>query len=221
VDDLIEDDKGRDDLYAQIDDAVNCVFSPSSGLTELPWIKNRHYALTDIADARNAGVRTFSVMLPTVEVSPNSDVEFEYERTERMEEILKWEFERMNRVDYDSVHTRIVESAINYHAVALQTQYLPYFYKGREKTPKIKAQLRQKNFNWVVHDPSTVHTLRAKDGSLDGVAKVAVYTLTQLEDEFGDKPAIQKLKHDNEKRNSNEDTEYTLILWTVAIWMMC
>lgn len=212
VEELVENDADRDELYEKIDDAVNCVFEPSSALTELPFIKDRHYALPDIADAKNAGVRTFSVLLPNISVQPNSDNEYEYERVERMEEALKWEFHRMNRVGTDSIHSKIIDSAIQYHAVALQTQYLPYHYKGRKSEPRVKAILRQRNFNWILHHPASVHVMRGRDGNIDGVAKVGTYTAKQLRDEFGkDNPGIRKMMEENEDFDT---TEWTLVDWT-------
>jgi hypothetical protein len=217
VDNLVGGDKERDDLYSQIDNAVNCKFEPSSSLTSLPWIKGRHYALTDIADARNAGVRTFSVLLPSIQVSPNNDNEYEYERVERMEEVLKWEFERMNRAEMDTIHSQIIESAVNYHAVAMQTQYLPYHYKGRKDEPRIKAVLRNRCFNWILHHPATVHALRSQDGLLEGVAKVCNYSAQELVDMFGeDNPGVKKLKEKNIQSTRADllDTTYTLVDWT-------
>lgn len=214
VQELVEKDKDRDDLYKKIDDAIDCVFEPSNALKELPFIKDRHYALPDIADAKNAGVRTFSVLLPNISIQPNSDNEYEYERVERMEEALKWEFHRMNRVGTDSIHSQIINSAIQYHAVALQTQYLPYHFRDRKKEPRVRAILRQRNFNWIVHHPGTVHVMRGRDGNLDGIAKVGTYTLKQLRDEFGaDNPGIRKLLTDWVDKDF-DTTEWTLVDWT-------
>lgn len=214
---IIKNNEPRNSLYRQIDAAVETKFEPSAALKELPFVKNRHYALTDIADARNAGVRTFAVLMPTIEVSPNNDNEYEYDRVERIEQFLSWEFQKMNRVNRNTVHSQIIESAINYHAVALQTQYLPYHYKGKKKTNKIKAALRQKNFNWVVHHPGTVHVDYAKDDSVNGVAKVSEYTLQQLVDRFGkENPGIIKLLKtvDRKSKETFLHTKYKLVDWT-------
>ena len=210
VQELVDDNKDRNTLYQKIDDAVNCTFEPGQALKNLPFIRDRHYALTDIADAKNAGNRTFSVLLPTVEIQPNWDSEDEYERVEMMEQAVGWEFSRMNRVGSDTIHSRIIDSAIQYHAVAFQTQYLPYHYKGRKDEPRVKALLRQRNFNWILHHPSTVYTLRGIDDALDGVAKVGTYTMRQLIKEFGsDNPGIRKLESDE-----TDIAEYTLVDWT-------
>lgn len=215
VNGLMEKNRGRNALYRKIDDAVNCVFNPSPELAQLPFVKNRHYALTDIADARNAGVRTFAVLMPTVDVLPNSDNEYEYERVEKMEDVLGWEFKRMNRAGTDTVHSKIIESAINYHAVALQTQYLPYHFKGR-KEPRVKNLLREKNFNWIVHHPGTVYADYGRDGSLNGVAKVVEYNAKELVDEYGeDNPGVQKIL---QKLNARTKEALLSSKWKVIDW---
>ena len=98
VQQMVDDDKPRDDLYGKIDKAIKCDFTPSSAVTKLPWVKERHYGMTNIADARNTGARTFSTLLPQIEISPNNDTDREYQRTEMAEQAWMWEFERMNRV---------------------------------------------------------------------------------------------------------------------------
>ena len=90
------DDKSRNDLYQKINDAVNCVFTVDENIGKLPFIAGRKFALTDIADARNAGVRTFTSLLPDISVSPSNDNEGEYERVEKLETALSWEVQKMN-----------------------------------------------------------------------------------------------------------------------------
>ena len=51
VQQMVDDDKPRDDLYGKIDKAIKCDFTPSSAVTKLPWVKERHYGMTNIADA--------------------------------------------------------------------------------------------------------------------------------------------------------------------------
>lgn len=216
VQSLVDANRERNALYKKIDDAVNCIFNPSPELTKLPFIKNRHYALTDIADARNAGVRTFAVLLPLIEVLPNSDNDYEYERVERIEEVLSWEFKRMNRVTADTVHSRIIESAINYHAVALQTQYLPYHYKKRKNEPKIKALLRQKSFNWIVHHPGSVYVDYDRYDNVNGVAKISEYNAKQLIDIYGsDNPGVMKIL---ERINAKSKDALLNSKWKVFDW---
>ena len=209
---MASDDKDRDELYLKIDKAVRCKFEPSSEVTKLPWVQDRHYGLTNIADARNVGARTFSTLLPTIEISPTRDTEREYQRTEMAEQILAWEFERMNRVQSTKgFHDKVVESAITYHSVALQVEYLPYKLKGVKKDSRIKALLSRKKYNWIVHHPGTVHS-HTSDMGLERVAKVVVMTGQQLLDNFPEKSkGRSRLLEDNDKTQDLMKAKYTLV----------
>jgi hypothetical protein len=210
---MLSDDKSRMDLYAKIDDAVNCVFEPDAAVKALPWVRNRHYALTDLADARDTGVRTFATLMPRVEIAPLNDEQAEYERTDMAEQAWQWEIERMNRIGTKSIHEQIMEDAMSYHAVALQTEYLPYKLKGAPKDNRIKALMRSRCFNWIRHHPGTVH-YRQSDYGLESVAKVHPYSVQTLIDNFGrDNEGIQKIlsKHPNAKPAELLKMQYVLI----------
>lgn len=190
---MLDTDRPRDELLTKIDDATGTKFEPDANIQKLPWVKQRHYALTDIADARNTGARTFDSLMPEVEIQPLNDEEMEYDRTEMAEQALEWEFQRMNRVGQKSIHSQILEDAMSYHAVALQTEYLPYKYKGVDRSNRVKAILRQRAMNWIRHHPKTVHS-RFSDETLEVVAKVANYSAQALIDKFGrENPGIVKL----------------------------
>lgn len=210
---MLADDKPRTDLFKKIDDAVACHFEPDAAIKELPWVKNRHYGMTDIADARNTGVRTFATLMPLIEIEPLSDAAAEYERTDMAEQAWTWEFERMNRVGRKSVHEQIMEDAMSYHAVALQTEYLPYKFKSRKGDPRVKALLRSRCFNWIRHHPGTVHS-RQSDYGLEAVAKVHPYTVQTLVDNFGrDNPGILRLleKYRNARADELLKTKHILV----------
>jgi hypothetical protein len=181
---MLDDNSDRTDLYEQIDDAVDCVFEPGAAIQELPYIKNRHFGMVDIADAVNTGVRTFATLLPQIEISPLNDAQEEYDRTDTLEQAWMWELEKMNRLGTKSIHEQIMEDAMRYHAVALQTEYLPYQFKDKPKDKRIKHILRSRSFNWIRHHPNTVFARHSRFG-LEAVAKVCPYTLQTLIDEFG------------------------------------
>lgn len=211
---MLDDDRSKQDLYKKIQEAVGCKFTPDAAVEALPFIKGRSFALTDIADARNAGTRVFTPLLPNITISPVVDNEGEYERTDRMEKAWMWELAKLNRPvnGAKGVHDQIVESAVTYHRVALQTEYLPYKFKGKEKDPRIRALLARKCFQWTVHkDPGEVHA-KWSDYGLERVAKVSTYTAQQLVDNFGkDNPGVQKLLVDDPTAADLMSTEYTLV----------
>jgi len=215
VNQMVQDDRARDVLLSQIDDAINVRFDPDPAIKELPYVKNRHHAMTDIADARNAGARTFSTLLPSIEIAPLSELDEEYDRVEKMEQVLDWEFARMNRnSSKKGIHEQIVDSAISYHTVCLQTEYLPYKFKGTTST-RIKNLLANKVFNWTLHHPSTVHAVNS-DYGLERVAKVSRLSLQNLIDNFGkDNKGIRKLLASEKwERADYMKTFYNLVDYT-------
>lgn len=218
VQQMLKDDNDKLNTYAKIKNAVDCVFVPDSAVSELPFIQGRSFALTDIADARNAGTRAFTSLLPNISISPVSDNEGEYDRTEKMEQAWKWEMEKLNRPSNGKkgVHDQIVQSAITYHRVALQTEYLPHKFKGREKDNRIKAILARKCHQWTVQEnPGEVHA-KYSDYGLERVAKVSEYSAQQLIDNFGkENEAVLKLMEDV-KGNQAERmrTMFTLVDYT-------
>ena len=213
VNQMVDDDKDRDELYQKIDDAVSSKFEPSAEVKKLPWVQNRHYGMTNVADARNTGARTFSTLLPQIDIAPLRDDDQEYQRTENAEQIWQWEFERMNRVQSKKgFHDRIVESAVTYHSVAFQTEYLPYKFKGK-KDNRQKALLSRKKFNWSIHHPGTVHSHTGEYDQLERVAKVVRMTAQELIDNFGETKGIAKLKaeHTDSSKADLMKMEYTLV----------
>lgn len=202
---MIRDGQNKRDLYQKIDDAVDCVFEPDEAIKYLPFIQGRHIALTDIADARNSGTRTFSSRLPDVRISPVADNEGEYDRVEKQEQAWKWEIERMNRPvnGQKGVHDKIVQSAITYHAVTLQTEYLPYKFKGMNDS-RIKQILNRKCFNWTVHHPGSVES-KYSDYGLETVVYNGKFTAQQLVENFGESnEGISKFLSENAGKKKSE-----------------
>lgn len=184
VREAIANDKARDSIYDKIDEACASFFENPPELKALPWIGERKFPTTAPADAINAATRTFAARLPQIEIQPLSDDPKEYERTEQMEELIKWEFTRMNRIGARSPHWKIVESAMKYCAVALETVYLPYAYQDADKDARIKAILRSRNFQWNVHHPKNIH-VRESESILESVANCYVMSAQELIDKFG------------------------------------
>lgn len=194
----IRNDNDRDTLYQKIHEAAAGIFENPPELKALPWIKDRKFVTTAPGDALQAAIRTFAARLPKIEVQPLSEDPAEYDRTEQLEELMKWEFTRMNRLGAKSPHWKIVEYAMKYCAVAIETAYLPYLYADKKNDPRVKEILRSRNFRWTVHDPSNIH-VRESDDILEAVVNCQVMTLQQLIDRFGmDHPGVIELIGDND-----------------------
>lgn len=220
----IGNDDSRDELYQKIDDAVRANFENPPELRALPWIQNRKFVTTAPGDALNAAVRTFASRLPRMSIQPLSDDPEEYDRVEKLEELMQWEFTRMNMTGKKSPHWKIVEYAMKYCSVAIETEYLPYTYQDREKTPRVQQILNSKNFLWRVHDPSTVHS-RETDEVLEFVVRTAVYSAQELVDLFGkDNPGVREAISNIEspsEMNSTMFSFYDLCDWDARVKWIC
>ena len=215
---MLADDRERTNLFAEIDRAVDCVFEPDPAIQELPYVRNRHFGMVDIADARNTGVRTFATLMPQIEIAPLNDEQAEYERTDMAEQAWMWEFERMNHIGRKSIHEQIMEDAMSYHAVAIQTEYLPYHFKRAPRDNRLKNIMRSRCFNWTRHHPGTVHTRESRFG-LEAVAKVCPYSLQTLIDEFGrENPGVQKLLEKNPNAKLDELLRTQIVLVDYMDW---
>src|SRR5688572_21051940 len=132
VNQLRDNKKEAIDFYNKVDKAIRAEFTPDDAIKSIPWVGNRHHGSTKIADARNAATRIFSSLLPSINIAPTADNEYEDHRVETGEQVLEWEFTKMNRVGTKPVHTQLVEDAVTYNAMAFQVVDLEHFYKGRK-----------------------------------------------------------------------------------------
>jgi hypothetical protein len=199
----LRNDEQRDAIYQKIHEAHHSQFENPEELKALPWIQERKFVNTAPADALNAAIRTFAARLPSLQIQPLSDDEQEYARVEQLEELMKWEFMRMNYLGSKSPHWKIVEYCMKYCAVAIETSYLPYVYQDAEKTGRIKEILRNRNFRWNVHDPSNVHA-RETDETLESVVVCEVINAQQVIDRFGEfNSGVQEMLNSLDKGDAN------------------
>jgi len=173
--------------FSKIDRMLNCDYDNPPELQKLSWIGNRKLVSTAPADASNAATRAFAARSPIINVKPLSIAPEEYERVERIETALDWELSRMNLKGQKGVQWKIVESAMKYCKVAIQTEYLPYSLKGRDKDNYIKAVLKSSNFNLSVHHPGTVFSHDGPYGLPEFVVKKCQYPMSYLVAKYGEK----------------------------------
>lgn len=222
----VVNDSERDRVYQKIDEACNADFENPEELKALPWIQERKFVTTAPADAINAAIRTFAARYPRIEIQPLSEDPMEYERTEQHEEMMKWEFTRMNMIGKKSPHWKIVEYAMKYCAVAIETAYLPYVYPPETRNnPRIKEILRSRNFRWNVHNPQNIH-VRESDEIMESVVACDVLTAQQLIDKYGkDNPGIRQMldkvgESDASALNTTYFSLYDYVDWdTRVIWI--
>jgi hypothetical protein len=181
----IEADKDKVALYSEIDMHYGGQWQVPAALKALPWIKNRKFASTKPADAIDSGARTFASLFPKVSIAPLSDDPNEYGRVELLETAVDWEFRRMNMGGGKTTHWKILDSAMKYCAVSMQTEYLPHTLKGQEKNGFLKEVMRQSKFQWTIHHPGSVKSRRAR-GVLTMALLAVVKTGAEILEEFGE-----------------------------------
>lgn len=181
----ITKDKDKVALYTEVDRHRLGQWKPSDAMSKLPWIAGKNFSTTAAADALDSGARVFATMMPQISIAPLDDNPAEYERVEMHETALDWHLRRMNMWGGKTTHWKIMESAMRYCAVAFETEYLPYLYKGKKKDKRKKALLNGSAFRWTVHHPGTVHPFHSKYG-LESVVLEKEIPFYDLVAEFGE-----------------------------------
>lgn len=206
----IQNDKEKIALYAAIDMHTDGSWQAPKTLKSLPWIKDRRFSSTQLADSVTTGSRTFATLLPSISVTPLSEDPNEYDRVEQLETALAWHYKRMNMGTKKSLHWQILESAMRYCAVKMQTEYLPHTMRGQEKNPRTKRILSQSPVRWTVHHPSTVHDLHSKYG-LESVVLATVKSVHEIIEEFGEEnDGVKKMLVELEKDGKRASPESLL-----------
>lgn len=218
----IQNDKEKINLYAEIDKHRLGKWQPSKALRDLPWIGNRNFSSTQPADALDAGARTFASLMPKINITPLSEEPDEYDRVERLETALEWHYKRMNMGTRKTLHWQILESAMRYCSVKMQTEYLPHTLRGQEKNPRIKRIIEQSPVRWTVHHPSTVHDLHSKFG-MESVVLASTKTAHELINEFGSENTgivqmIQELEKEGKKLSPQSLLSSYFSFYDVTTW---
>lgn len=225
---LIENGKDKVKLYAEIDDINACKFTMPAALQNLSWIRNRKFVSVAPKIAIQGAVRTFATNAPSVRFYPVSGSDQDWAWADRMERMMEWLLDRINRQGPQSALWRIVEQASLYCAVAFQTEYLPQTLLGKVG-PKYDEMRRRGPFNFVTHHPGTVFPTWTK-GVLENVLLAYMRTVQDVIDEFGmTNPGVIKLmaKINSEQPRTNlrkmyvqfydyTDTEHRCIWMTYA-----
>jgi len=152
---LIHQNRARNKEYNRIDNMINGVFELPEAIQSLEFIGNRKYISLAPRNAAMSAIRSFATHMPDIRVEPTNDIEEEWERAERMETALEWDFKQINVGRGQPPHWKIVESAVKYCNVSMQTEYYPYSRKSNDKRSKFVKN--RGNSNFIVHHPSNVH----------------------------------------------------------------
>lgn len=142
------------DLFEAIDDMVR----PSWNLpAEFTAVIKDVMAVVDTApsDAINSGAIALSGSIPIISVSPFMPNKAEYDRTQTMEEVLSYHFEKSNVRGNGSVMYDIADSSLRYNTICVQAHDLARILPNNPKdwTPMQRAAWRQGRFIYEAHNP--------------------------------------------------------------------
>jgi hypothetical protein len=208
----IKNDKDRDVNIQQCRDIVALRYELPEALKRLDWM--RTFKVSAPKDGISAAIRTFSTLLPSLNIHPNNASDMEHKRVEDIEDALVWHFRKVNHRGIISPLERIVQSAVEVGKVAFQVKYLPYELKGQTGA-RAKALKRQGDFAYIVHAPESIHP-RYSQEALESVVKSCVMTVAELERELGaENEVIKQIIEDirEDKKNLQADKETTTIAY--------
>ena len=211
--------KKKIDYYQSVDDMMDCSYDLPNALENVSWLKGRKFVSTAPADSVNAAIRTFAERKPVINIQPLSSMQKEYERVERQETALEWDFKKMNARGTRPVHWQITNSAMRYCKVALQTEYIPYSLKGRKKDNYVKAVLKSGAFNWRVHHPSTVFCQDGPYGVPEFVVSRTRRTVNWLVSKYGkDNKGVREMLGDLSDDDLATQLDQAVYFYDVTTW---
>lgn len=206
---LAKDAIKRDELdvkmFRAFDKMENCQWEMPEALRKLPGMRKN--VNTEPADAVRAATRVYSSVLPTMELFPLNHTQEEKERMEKIEQVLSWNFAKLNARPVPPLY-QIIHNAVQYMRIAFQVEYYPHLLKGKTDT-RSKYLRRNGDFGWRIFDPKDVHAYYDDDG-VEAVILDTILSVKELETRFADSKGVKKLveimekKHDKGEFNHRE-----------------
>lgn len=155
--DLIEKDRKRDELYNALWNMayLNWDFSPEHKAK----MKNvRTLVDASPADAiRNAAI-ALSNTVPRWDIPPYGSSLYDYQRTEKMEHCIEWNFRKMNHRGVGTLLFDKMFSSLLYDMIVTRIDDLEFQFKGVKKLSPLQRRMRSLGrFIGQVFDPRTIH----------------------------------------------------------------
>jgi hypothetical protein len=209
AEEMLEDDKDRNELYSGIDDMWHGAWSADPALKAKPDFRE----VIDLSphDALRAGTTLMANTFPKWKVQPFAPNSGERDKAEKIEYILDWHFKRMCQRGGGSVLWDMVHSALRYDAIAIWLDYLPYWV-GKKPTGRAKYALRRGPFNATVYNPSLIHVRADTFGNncvLHAMNKTADSVAQYWKARAGKQgPDFEKFMTEYKKRGTEEDNYF-------------
>lgn len=191
--DLIEDNKDRNEKYEWMDKADNVAWEPDAKLMKLQWF--RPLPSHALHDALNAGARALSTLLPKPSVCPMDSSPSARDRASTIEKVLMWNYRRATTRSEGNLTFDLVYDCLKYHDASAQVIYLPW---ERKLTGASKPKLWNPGGDFMVirHAPSTVYATRSAEG-LESVLLHKTVCAKDVINRWGDFAKKIKKKYDD------------------------
>ena len=198
ADEMIEEDKERDNLYLAMENMHHLEWDLPSGMREYPWI--RKFMTTDPFDALRGLTRVLSTVTPKIKVQALGPHEDDKKNANDMERSLTWLLKSAGGRGRAKLVSDIVLSAARHDEVCAQVLSLEVQGKlvGMDER-RIKNARRHGPFAVLVRNPRFVHS-RFSDWMLEDVLYARVIPGEEAVSFWGDKAREIELKiRDNPK----------------------
>lgn len=164
ADEMIQNDRERDDKFLRIDAMHNVEWSLPGQWQNTDWI--RQYPSTKPADALDTAIRALSTKEPQLAVMPilpNQETKDQFDVIERG---LMWAWRQMGRRAQFNPTRAIVTSAIKYDEITAQLVHIPTHNESLTSINSKNARQKRQfgDFALIVHNPRNVHVQYSDDG---------------------------------------------------------
>lgn len=160
---LIEDDKDLHNMYLQIENMVNGIWSPAGDISGTGGIHK--VVITDPYDAMNSLRRILSEHEPKITIQPIAPNEETKGKADMMERGLSWIYKQTSKRRATDLTADLAWSAGMYGQIVGQVSYIPEEIKAREafkgETERLQMALHDSPFLVELHSPRMAHVGRS------------------------------------------------------------
>lgn len=155
--DLIQKDVNRDKLYNHLWDMVHLNWDFAE--EHKRKMKNvRTLVDASPADAINNAAIAMSNTVPRWDIPPYGSSLYDYQRTEKMEHCIEWNYRKMNQRGVGTLLFDKMFSSLLYDMIVTRVDDLEYQFKGVTKLSPLQKRMRSLGrFVGQVFDPRTIH----------------------------------------------------------------
>lgn len=184
---LIQEYRPRNQAYSDYDKMIHLDYTLPQEISQLPGVYP--VVSSDPFDAIRAATRVLTSDQPRFRYQPLYNDEANRIRANEIEEILTWWFSNANKRSNATVLRDVVQSALRYDEICLQTIYLPYQQKQlkalKADSPRLKQAALLGDFAVMVYNPRYVYPVYGAYG-LEKVLTARVMPIHTVMSQWGE-----------------------------------